>query len=418
MAHAQRPAQTLVVGGGIAGLSMALSVALTGRSVHVIEQSSEFKEIGAGIQLAPNALRMLRRLGVRDRVMRDVVRPRQAVLMNAVTGEQITSLDFGELFVETYGEPYVVTHRSDLLAALLEACVKHDLISLENGRTVISARDGPGEGTVLCADGSAYSAPLVIAADGLWSVLRTYVVGDGPPRCHGDVAYRGTVPVSLADPASDMSSVTWWVGPNLHLIQYPVRRGELYNQVGVFTSANFRHGLDPDAYDWGTAEELDRNFAPTDHRVRASAALLGRDRKWMLFDRDPVTSWTRGHFTLTGDAAHPMLQYLAQGACQALEDAVTLGECLTRHDEPAAAVAVYELARVKHTARAQIWARRVGAIVHGDTVVALLRDALLKPLMPTDFRYVDWLYGDHSISSPDSGEFRAAEMVEHAPRFS
>ena len=202
MTRAQSPAQILVVGGGIAGLAMALSVALTGRSVHVIEQSSEFKEIGAGIQLAPNALRALRRLGVRDQAMRDAVRPRQAALMNAVTGERITSLDFGELFVEAYGEPYVVTHRSDLLAALHEACVEHDLISLENGRTVVSARDDPGKGTVFCADGSAYSASLVIAADGLWSVLRNYVVGDGPPQCRGDVAYRGTVPISMASPAS------------------------------------------------------------------------------------------------------------------------------------------------------------------------------------------------------------------------
>ena len=195
-----------------------------------------------------------------------------------------------------------------------------------------------------------------------------------------------------------MTSVTWWVGPNLHLIQYPVRRGELYNQVGVFTSANFQPGLDPDAYDWGTPEELDGHFAAMDDRVRTSAALLGRDRKWMLFDRDPITSWTRGHFTLTGDAAHPMLQYLAQGACQALEDAVTLGACLTRHDKLTVAVTEYELARAEHTAQAQIWARRVGAIMHGDAVVALLRDALLKPLKPTDFRYIDWLYGDHSAS--------------------
>ncbi|GAA2585745.1 3-hydroxybenzoate 6-monooxygenase [Dactylosporangium fulvum] len=389
----------LVVGGGIGGLSTALALSSRGRPVHVIEKAPEFGEIGAGIQLAPNALHVLAELGVLDRALQDVVYPECALLMDALTGERIAELDFGSEFRRRYGQPYVVTHRGDLLAALVEGCqARSDLITLETGKTAIDVTIVDGRGRVECADGSVYEAPLVVGADGLWSVVRGFVLRDGPPRCTGDVAYRGAVPIDLVPNASaERATMTWWIGPKMHLVQYPVRRGNLFNQVGVFTSDRFDSEADPMSRDWGTPGELDLRFDRMIERVRTSASLLNRDVRWPLFDRRPATTWTRGPITLVGDAAHPMLQYLAQGGCQALEDAAALGRGIQLHDNDlGAAIAYYERERIERASKAQLWARRVGEIVHGDGLLALLRNALLSSLPPTDFRYVDWLYAGGS----------------------
>ncbi|AQT83192.1 2-polyprenyl-6-methoxyphenol hydroxylase [Mycolicibacterium litorale] len=392
-------APTIIVGGGIGGLATAVSLASRGRRVHVLERAPAFEEIGAGIQLAPNALRILDELGVLDTALRDAVRPERGVLRDAQNGDVLVEIDFGEQFQETYDAPYVVTHRSDLLSALLAACESNELVTLENSRHVIGIQDRDDDVVVVCEDGTRYVTDLVIGADGLRSVCREYVVGDGPPVCRGDVAYRGTVPIALAHSAGEPPSVTWWVGPNMHLIQYPVRGGGLFNQVGVIVSDAYHEGVDPESQTWGTPEELDERFSQLDKRVRSSAALLNRDRRWALFDRPPTATWTRGRVTLLGDAAHPMLQYLAQGACQALEDAHILGQCLTEPGVATAdALARYEQIRLPRASQVQLWARRVGDIVHGDGVIAILRNALLSQLAPNDFRLVDWLYADRQTS--------------------
>jgi 3-hydroxybenzoate 6-monooxygenase len=184
--------------------------------------------------------------------------------------------------------------------------------------------------------------------------------------------------------------VVWWAGPKMHLIQYPIRRGELLNQVAVFTSERYRPGSE----DWGTPEELEERFAGKHRHVRAGLALIGRDRRWLLYDREPVDNWTRGRVTLLGDAAHPMLQYLAQGACMALEDAVCLAGSMAAHGgDPAGAFPAYQRERIPRTAKAQRWARGMGELVHLDGMGALVRNALLRARADDDFSYVDWLYG-------------------------
>jgi 2-polyprenyl-6-methoxyphenol hydroxylase-like FAD-dependent oxidoreductase len=386
-------APVIIVGGGIGGLATALSLASHGRRVHVLERAPEFAELGAGIQLAPNALRVLRELGVLESTLAEAVRPVRAVMLDARNGDQLAEMDFGEYFQTTFGAPYVVTHRSDLLTSLLTACLANDRITLENSRHVIGLQQRGDEVLITCEDGSRLSAGLVIGADGLWSVCREHVLGDGPPVCSGDVAYRGAVPITRARNVSVEPTINWWIGPKAHLIQYPVRGGDLFNQVGVFTSDAYRDGVDPGATDWGTPEELDERFSGLDERVRSSVAILNRDRRWALFDRPPASTWTTGRVTLIGDAAHPMLQYLAQGGCQALEDAVAIGACLA---DPGVDVTValsrYESIRRSRAGLAQTWARRVGDIVHGDGLLAMLRNALLRQLGAKDFRYVDWLY--------------------------
>ena len=383
-------APLLIIGGGLGGLAAAHAIAQRGMPVHLLEQAPEFGEIGAGIQLAPNALRVLDQLGVLDGVYANAVYPPQATLMDAVTGKLITALDFGEKFRETYGYPYIVTHRSDLLTSLLDACRADELVTLETDKQVQSIEEESGTVRVSCEDGTVYDAGAVVGADGLWSTVRQYTVGDGDPTRLQDAAYRGTVPIDAISEHPSKGNMTWWAGPKMHLIQYPVRRGELLNQVAVFTSDHYQ----ADSEEWGTAEELDERFVGKTSYVQEGVGLIDRDRKWILYDRAPVDNWTRGRVTLLGDAAHPMVQYLAQGACQALEDAIWLAASLEAHPgDVEEAFAMYQQERIPHTASAQKWARLMGDIVHIDGVGAMMRNELLRQRADDECSYVDWLYG-------------------------
>jgi len=384
--------ERLVVGGGIGGLAAALAMARRGMAVHVIERAPAFEEIGAGIQLAPNASRVLDRLGILEAVEADAVKPPMATLMNAETGQRIAAIDFGKRFLKLYGYPYIVTHRTDLLNAILRQCQASPLVTLEADKEVVSVEDGDDSASVACADGTRYEARALVGADGIWSVVRRHIVGDGDPAYVGDVAYRGTIPTRAMPDRAATENLTWWIGPSMHLIQYPVRRRELLNQVIVFTAEGSSTGQDPQ--DWGPPEEIDARFQGKAEPVREAAKLIDRTRRWVLRDRAPVENWTRGRATLLGDAAHPMVQYLAQGACQAIEDAEALAQSLDSHrGDVRSALLAYQAARIPRTSAAQVWGRRMGEIVHADGLLAAVRDELLGGRDMGDFRYVDWLYG-------------------------
>jgi salicylate hydroxylase len=384
--------ETLILGGGIGGLSAALALARRGRTAHVLEEAPEFREIGYGIQLAPNALAVLDQLGVLAAVLRDGFFPRAGVMMSAVRGQQITRIDFGDRFRARYGYPYVVTHRSDLLEALLTGCRESGLVSLENDRQVVRVDSGDALARVECADGSIYEADAVVGADGMRSVARRYTVGEIGPVCSADVAYRGTAPTSEISEDAGLDNVVWWIGPKIHLIHYPIRRGELFNQVAVFSSDRYRAGLTDQ--EWGTPHELDERFAEMCEYVRRGVLRVSRDRWWTLHDLEPVDNWTRNRVTLLGDAAHAMLQYLAQGAAQALEDSACLGYFMAKHsDDVGQAFAAYQAERLPRTSRVQTWARRMGDIVHAEGTFAIVRDRLLAAEPNADFEYFDWLYG-------------------------
>jgi salicylate hydroxylase len=388
-------AQVLVVGGGIGGLAVAAALARGGKRVRVLEKASEFGEIGAGIQIAPNGSRALDRLGVLAEIHASAVFPRTIAWLDAVSGEPLTSLALGDAFRARYGYPYFVMHRSDLLAALLAACRADERIALETERDVTALEDHGSFVQAACADGTAYRCEVLVGADGLRSVVRQHVVGDGEPVCSEYVAYRGTLPVAQLRHDADLDGVLLWTGPGMHLVQYPVRRGELYNQVAVFKSDRYA----PGARDWGSPEELDARFGRGCPAVRAAAQLIARDRRWPMYDRLPVERWTRNRVVLIGDAAHPMLQYLAQGACQALEDAVAFAGALAAHDDVLAGLAAYAAARAPRTARVQTTARAWGDLWHLDPGEELARrDALLRRRAPDDYGETDWLYGDAALA--------------------
>ena len=384
-----------VSGGGVGGLACALALAQSGRPAHVLEAAPELGEIGAGIQLAPNATRSLDSLGLLDSLSEQAVFPEELVYLDALTGERITSLDLGPGFVEHFGHPYIVIHRSDLHSALLKAALANDLITLETDRVVQRLEQDGSSVHVTCAGGQVYEASGLIGADGLHSVARRLVSDDEPvPSAY--VAYRGTLPTSEVAAYAGQDSMLMWVAPELHLVQYKLRGGDLFNQVGVFRS--HRYGEE----DWGSPSELDWHFGRCCEPVAVGASLLGRAMRWPMFDREPIDEWTSGRVTLLGDAAHPMLQYIAQGGCQALEDAAYLGRMVAEHEDITDAFAAYQRVRIPRTAHVQRTARQFGDICHIHGVGMELRNALFRQHDPRDYDPIEWLYGADGRPTADA----------------
>jgi salicylate hydroxylase len=382
----------VVVGGGIGGLTGALAIARQGHSVTILERESRFTEVGAGIQLAPNATRVLGELGLLTRVIDVGVLPRRLVLADAIDRRELTSLDLTD-FTERFGGPYVVLHRGDLLSIVVDAC-RDAGVELITDADVERVDDLGHEVRAICRGGRVFTGAVLIGADGLRSRLRQPFVDDDL-ICSGYVAYRGAVPMEAVQRHADLRDVVAWIGPGLHLVQYPLRSGRMYNQVAVFRSAAYERG-DPD---WGNPDELAERFAGCCDHVRESVPLLGQDHRWPMYDRLPSSTWVRGRVALLGDAAHPMLQYLAQGACQAIQDADAIAGVLAHArfedaDHVEASLHHYERTRAPHAARVQRAARTWGEIWHVDGIAKLLRDELLLVRAPDDMRHVDWLYGN------------------------
>ncbi|HWK21771.1 MAG TPA: FAD-dependent monooxygenase [Ureibacillus sp.] len=378
----------IIVGGGIGGLATALSVHKnTGKSISIFEQAPEFGEVGAGIQLAPNALEVLDYLGVKEEILKVAVKPKRLVLKDVYTAKEVATLDLGEDFQKEFGQPYVVLHRSDLHRVLFEACKELNNIQFFNDQIIQSAEQKDGSVTITNQNGEKYTAEAVIGADGLKSNLRKHFKEDEMINS-AYVAYRGTIPIEEVSEDLDLDDVIMWIGPNLHMVQYPVRRGELYNQVVVFKS------YDATKEDSGNPEEMAKRFEGAHPKVQNALTYINRQFRWPMFDRLPIDNWTDGNLTLMGDAAHPMLQYLAQGAVQALEDSYILGEQLKANESYEEAFKKYQEIRIPRSAMVQTSARNWGEIIHAeDDILIMLRDAIFEKHQPKDFHRVDFLYG-------------------------
>jgi salicylate hydroxylase len=382
----------IVVGGGIGGLSAAFALARKGLSVRVLERSAEFGEVGAGIQIAPNCTRILNSYGLLDEAKALGVLPVSMLMKDALDGTLLTSLDLKDM-ERRYGTPYMVIHRSDLHGLFLKACQNAgvDLRTSQHvtGYEVASGSTGPDGARVRLADGTAGEARLVVAADGLHSVARGQLVGDEPVNS-AYVAYRGAVPMDRARENNvSESDVVVYVGPGCHFVQYPLRGGDMFNQVAVFESPKARAGEE----DWGTPDELDAAFARATGNVQRGLPLIHRDRSWRMFDRDPVMTWVYGRIALLGDAAHPPLQYIAQGAVMAIEDGYVLAEHLAANPgDMDSALAGYQAVRPEHCRRVVTASRDWGALWHLDGAKRERRNEILRARDPRDYRFVDWLY--------------------------
>lgn len=385
----------IVVGGGIGGLATALSIVQrTDKTVAVLEQAPEFGEVGAGIQLGANAMHVLDQLGVKEEIAKVSVFPKRLVLKDVYTAKELAVLDLTEGFQQHFKQPYAVLHRSDLHRVLFEACQKQGRITFMNNQIIQTVDQSPRQASVTNQNGETYHAEAVIGVDGLKSNVRK-LFSDDEPICSEYVAYRGTIPIEEITAKGDvaMDDVIMWIGPNLHLVQYPVRRGELYNQVVVFKTYDYK----PDG-DWGTPEEMVERFRGAHPLVEKALEFISTQFRWGMFDRLPIENWTEGNVTLLGDAAHPMLQYLAQGAAQALEDAYVLGEALETESTYNEAFTKYQAERLPRSAMVQTSARKWGEIIHAeDEITTLLRNTIFNQRKDTDYEVADFLYNYFNV---------------------
>ncbi|MEU8178771.1 FAD-dependent monooxygenase [Microbispora hainanensis] len=391
------PADVLIAGGGIGGLSAAFALAREGLRVRVLEQSREFGEVGAGLQIAPNCTRILHDYGLLEEAKSLGVLPASMVMRDALDGSELTRLDLADL-ERTYGFPYMVIHRSDLHGIFLRACRRAG-VGLVTDARVTGYENTASGARVHLADGRTDEARIVIAADGLHSVARRLLAEDEPVSS-SYVAYRAAVPIEDAGRDVDLGEVSVHIGPRCHFVQYGLRGGEMLNQVAVFESPKALAGEE----DWGTPDELDAAFAATCGEVRAGIPLMWRDRWWRMFDRDPIMTWVDGNVVLLGDAAHPPLQYMAQGAIMAIEDGWVLARHVAaRRAEDGAidwrgALAAYEAVRPEHCRRVITTARAWGELWHLDGVARLRRNTLLRARDTYDYSFTDWIYGPTALT--------------------
>ncbi len=379
----------LIAGGGIGGCAAALALSLKGYTSIVMEQSSEFGEIGAGIQLGPNVHKMFIRLGIEKEIKDMAFYPENIFMNDGLTGELITQVDTGEKFRERFGAPYGVIHRADLLDILLGACRASDLITMLTSTKVVDYEENGDQVKAITENGNNHEGSALIAADGLWSQIRPKIVGDGDPRVSGHIAYRAVLPIEEVPEFAKNNDVVLWAGPKFHLVHYKLRRGELFNIVAVFHSDRYEEGWDA----FGDPEELKDRFVDAREEVQTLLAKIESWKMWVLCDREPVKTWSKGRVTLLGDAAHPMLQYLAAGAGMAIEDSVVLADLLEKNDSNIEKSFVdYQDTRYLRTGRVQTMARIYGELYHAGGVVGELRTQMLKGKDPQNYDGIAWLY--------------------------
>ena len=387
----------LIAGGGIGGLATALGLARKGQRCVVLERSAQFGEIGAGIQLGPNAFHAFDYLGVGDAARALAVFIDKLRLMDAMTGEEIVHIPLDAPFRERFRNPYAVVHRGDLHGIFLRACRESPSIELRTKAEVAGYEQDGATVRAVLASGEKVDGAALIGADGLWSKVREQLVGDGPPRVTGHTTYRSVIPTERMPEDLRWNAATLWAGPKCHLVHYPLSGWKAFNLV--VTCHN--DAAEPIAGRPVSAAEVRRGFAHVSPRA-LKIIEHGTDWKlWVLCDRDPVLNWVEGRVALLGDAAHPALQYMAQGACMAMEDAVCLAhEVDAAGRDFARAFESYRQKRVHRTARVQLQSRWMGEhIYHPAGAHAALRDTMLRGMSAADYYdSLQWLYGGSGLA--------------------
>lgn len=392
--------QLLIAGGGIGGLAAALALSSAGWQTHVFERVAELSEVGAGLQLGPNATRLLLSWGLESDLRRVAAVPERIVARSALSGAELATLPLGASIEARYGAPYFTVHRAELHRLLCAAVLARSGVRLDLSQAVHGYSEN-ADGVTVTTDSSGVVGAALIGADGMHSAVRVQMLGGGAPRGVGDVAYRTLLKTADLPLAARVNQVTVWLGPDLHVVQYPVRCGEAINLVVLVHGAHhaaqggWDHAAEPD--------QVERALYATCHPLRdlvAAARHAGLNERpwgmWVLADRPPVSGageMARGRVALAGDAAHPMRPYLAQGAGMAIEDAAALAAALAdgSTDIPTR-LQRYAESRWRRCARVQARSERNSTIFHARGLMRLGRDVSLR-LMGERLMDVPWLYG-------------------------
>jgi salicylate hydroxylase len=401
----------VVAGGGIGGLAAALALARKGFGSVVLEQASQFGEIGAGIQIAPNAWHALDALGVGGLVKKEAVFIEHLLMFDGVSGEKVIDIPLDKRFAKRFGNPYAVTHRADIHGSLLDGCkALPDLIELRTSTRVAGFVDD-GTGVTVKTQNGAIKGVALVGADGGRSVIRESIVGDTLPLITGHMCYRAVLDINDVPKDLRFAAATLWAAHNAHIVHYPLRGWKLFNLVATIIGKHTSGGHN----ELAQPEEVLPFFSHYCDKPLKLMRTPKEFRRWMLLHREPVDNWSRGRVTLLGDAAHFMLQYMAQGAAMAMEDAVCLGVCADEADgDFAAAFKIYQEKRLVRATRVQVAANKlVGMVFHvPDGLERLVRNDMYRGRTPE--RYYDAL--DWVFSAPDYVRNFAARGAARSPR--
>jgi salicylate hydroxylase len=391
------PHPILIAGGGIGGLSAALGVGRKGFDVVVLEKAPKLGEIGAGIQIGPNAFHAFDYFGVGDEAREQAVYIDMLRLMDAMSGEEIIHIPLDEPFRKRFGNPYAVVHRADLHGVLLKACEASDRIDLRVNSEVVGYDQDGATVTALMATGERVTGSALIGADGLRSNIRQSLIGDGEPLVSGHSTYRSVIPTEAMPEDLRWNAATLWAGPKCHIVHYPLSGWKVFNLVVTYHN----DAPEPVTGQPVPIEEVRKGFTHVSERARKIIEHGTDWRLWVLCDREPVDNWVDGRVALLGDAAHPMMQYYAQGACMAMEDAVCLSHMMELHGgDVEAALVDYRDHRVVRTGRVQIGARAIGEhIYHPAGVHAAVRNDIMRSMTTEDYyNRLEWLYGSTGLT--------------------
>lgn len=398
--------RVVIVGGGIGGMAAALALARAGVSIDVLEQSAQWAEVGAGLQLGPNAVRVLSHWGLMNDLQVCAAFPTDLRVRDAHSAKELGRLKLGPMAWARYGQPYATLHRADLHRMLVEAVQRRGGVRVHLGSRVSAYEATADEVRVRCEDGNTLEAAALIGCDGLWSRVRNQMLGAEPVRSSGHLAYRGMVPKAHMPENMRQCEVTVWLGPRLHVVHYPVRQGNWFNVVAVVHGALGQgHGgpVGSDPQSWSheaQAADLKRALGHASPALMAVLEAVPQWTLWALNDRPAMRSaadQARGRVALLGDAAHPLRPYLAQGAAMAIEDAWTLGRLresagtAVQEMEWTALLAHYAQTRWQRNARVQKRSQRNGVIFHASGPLRWGRNAAMS-LLGEDLLDLPWLY--------------------------
>lgn len=380
----------LIVGGGIGGMTLALALAQKKIASTVLEQAPFFRETGAGILLCPNVFKMFARLGLTEKMMEIASFPENLIYADGLTGEKFFHVPMGQAIVDRFRFPYGSFHREELLRTLVKECQSYSQIELITSAKVVQVEESKGQVFAHLENGQKYAGPCLIGCDGLWSTVRQAIFNDGPPRFSGHITHRGVVEIERLSPHLRPNNVLHWDRPDAHLVQYPIGKKGLFNIVAVCQTYKPRNPEETG----GDAEELQERFAGSRPEILELLQFVDTTRHWMLYDRIPAKEWSKGRMTLLGDACHPTLPHLTQGAGMAIEDAVVLARKMELNGTNwEKAFQDYQENRYLRTAHVQIFSKAYGEAHHAHGVARELRNFLVgKRTLQENYDWLGMLY--------------------------